>query len=207
MCRCEPLCPNPHVQVNCVQRLSWVLLLPLIQFRFLYRHMVQALSLLSSHAKQASIIFLSKKNATKPHLRIILSSAVTEMHLDTMQHDTMKWQGKKSSCQNPLYKLQANRQLFGCQQYQWIRNVIKQLRKAYSHAPGLKCLPNVKYRKVSFQGRSEQGHWKVFHLPPSPRAQGRRHPGGQLQYKPVSYNSQGWAHEDTGCFCYFFMGS
>jgi len=37
----------------------------------------------------------------------------------------------------------------------------------------------------------------------SPRAQGGRHPGGHLPYSLVSYNSQGWAHEDAGCFCYF----
>lgn len=134
--------------------------------------MVQVLSLLSSsHAKQASIFFIpKKKRVTKPHLRILPSSAVTEMHLDTVQprNDRNPWNDRnysKSSCQNPLSKLPANRQLFGCQQYQWARNVIKQLRKAYSHAPGLKCLPNVKYRRVSFQGLSEQWCWRAFHLP------------------------------------------
>ena len=50
--------------------------------------------------------------------------------------------------------------------------MIKQLRKAYSHARGLKCLPNVKYRKVSFQKLSEQGHGRVFHLPLAHRVGG-----------------------------------
>lgn len=159
---CEPVCPNPPMQVNSTRRLHATSSCHLLSSG--HGDTLWALSLRrSSHAKQASGFCCLKKKGTKPHLKMPLRSTLTEMHLDTVQ----PWNDRncsKSSCQNLLPKLRADRQLCGCQREQRVGNMAEQFRKGCPPAPGLDCQTDRGYGKVPFQGLPEQGHQGEFHL-------------------------------------------